>query len=29
LRDKLSDSNLTIETVWGMGYKLIAPPEEA
>lgn len=29
LRDKLSDSNLTIETVWGMGYKLVAPPEEA
>ncbi|GAB4275386.1 MAG: response regulator transcription factor [Candidatus Promineifilaceae bacterium] len=28
LRDKLSDSNLTIETVWGMGYKLVAPPED-
>ena len=23
LRDKLSDSTLTIETVWGMGYKLV------
>ncbi len=23
LRDKLSDSSLSIETVWGMGYKLI------
>ncbi|HID53365.1 MAG TPA: response regulator transcription factor [Anaerolineae bacterium] len=23
LRDKLRDSNLSIETVWGMGYKLI------
>ncbi|MCA9960556.1 MAG: response regulator transcription factor [Anaerolineales bacterium] len=24
LRDKLADSTLTIETVWGMGYKLTA-----
>lgn len=24
LRDKLSDSDLIIETVWGMGYKLVA-----
>ena len=24
LREKLADSNLSIETVWGMGYKLIA-----
>lgn len=24
LRDKLSNSNLSIETVWGMGYKLVA-----
>lgn len=24
LRDKLSDADLTIETVWGMGYKLVA-----
>ena len=24
LRDKLSDSTLTIETVWGLGYKLVA-----
>lgn len=24
LRDKLSESNLAIETVWGMGYKLVA-----
>ncbi len=23
LRDKLSDSDLTIETVWGIGYKLV------
>ena len=23
LREKLSDSSLTIETVWGMGYKLV------
>ncbi|MCA9979601.1 MAG: response regulator transcription factor [Anaerolineales bacterium] len=25
LRDKLSASDLAIETVWGMGYKLLAP----
>jgi len=24
LREKLSESNLTIETVWGIGYKLVA-----
>lgn len=27
LRDKLAASNLTIETVWGLGYKLLPPPE--
>ncbi|MCP4428964.1 MAG: response regulator transcription factor [Chloroflexi bacterium] len=27
LRDKLSDSDLVIETVWGMGYKLMASGE--
>ncbi|MBE7532340.1 MAG: response regulator transcription factor [Ardenticatenaceae bacterium] len=26
LRERLADSNLTIETVWGMGYKLIENP---
>ncbi|MFQ5401165.1 MAG: response regulator transcription factor [Anaerolineae bacterium] len=25
LRDKLSGSSLAIETVWGLGYKLVAP----
>ena len=25
LRDKLSQSDVVIETVWGMGYKLVAP----
>jgi two-component system alkaline phosphatase synthesis response regulator PhoP/two-component system response regulator ResD len=25
LRDKLSDSQAAIETVWGVGYKLVAP----
>jgi DNA-binding response OmpR family regulator len=25
LRDKLADSDLEIETVWGVGYKLVAP----
>lgn len=25
LRDKLSDSNVAIETVWGVGYKLVGP----
>lgn len=28
LRDKLSDADLSIETVWGMGYKLVADQEE-
>ena len=27
LREKLSDSTLTIETVWGMGYKLVVAEE--
>jgi DNA-binding response OmpR family regulator len=26
LREKLADSTLSIETVWGMGYKLIINP---
>jgi two-component system alkaline phosphatase synthesis response regulator PhoP/two-component system response regulator ResD len=25
LRDKLSGSDVTIETVWGIGYKLVGP----
>jgi len=29
LRDKLAGATATIETVWGVGYKLVGPPEPA